>query len=184
MLVTKNNISVREIHEGDFGKVVDYFLKSDKDFLLGMGVEISKLPSRHEWLKLLADEFYKPVEDKKFFYVIWLLNDIPVGHSNINKIIFGEEAYMHLHIWEESERQKGTGLEFVKLSLPYYFKNFRLKRLYCEPYALNPAPNKALEKLGFEFIGQHETTPGWISFRQLVNRWCLNFDKYQVLYAS
>jgi hypothetical protein len=43
--------------------------------------------------------------------------------------------------------------------------------LYCEPYALNPAPNKTLEKLGFKFLKTYTTIPGWINFEQEVNLW-------------
>jgi len=41
----------------------------------------------------------------------------------------------------------------------------------CEPYALNPAPNKILKKVGFTFIKIYETTPGWINFKQKVNQY-------------
>jgi ribosomal-protein-alanine N-acetyltransferase len=133
-------------------------------------VDPSKLPGKEKWLNLLADEQRQPLQNKKFYYVIWLLNNTPVGHSNINKIIFGEEAYMHLHIWNSDKRQKGIGLEFIKMSLPYYFDKLKLKRLYCEPSALNPAPNKILQKIGFDFEKKYEIIPGWINFYQTVNR--------------
>lgn len=180
MLITHNNLSVREIEEGDFESIVDYFLKADKGFLLNMGVDVSKLPKKEEWLKLLSNDHQQSVMEKKFFYVIWLLNAVPIGHSSINKIIFGKEAYMHLHMWESNKRQKGMGVEFIKMSVPYYFDTFKLRKLYCEPYALNPAPNRALEKSGFNFIEQHETIPGWLNFYQPVNKWCMDFDKYQL----
>jgi RimJ/RimL family protein N-acetyltransferase len=178
MPVAKNDLAIREITEPDFASMVDYFLKADIEYLAGMGVDAEKLPRREEWLQLLTDEFRKPPEKKGFFYVIWLLNNVPVGHSNINKIIFGEEAYMHLHLWSADIRQKGMGFEFIKMSLPYYFEKFKLKRLYCEPYAFNPAPNKTLKKLGFDFLKEYDTIPGWINLHQTVNKWCLDVDKY------
>lgn len=181
MLKTQNNLSVREIKESDFESIVDYFLKADKDFLSGMGVDTCKLPQREEWLKLLSDEYQQPIENKKIFYVIWTLSNEPIGHSNINKIIYGQQAYMHIHLWHSGKRQKGMGSEFIKMSLPYYFDNFKIIKLYCEPYALNPAPNRALDKSGFDFIGQHETVPGPLNFHQLVNKWCLDLNKYQLL---
>lgn len=181
--MTENNFSIRDIEKNDFEKIVDYFLKADKNFLEGMGVDTTKLPRREEWLKVLSDDFKNPLKNKKFFFVIWLLDKMPVGHSNINKIVFGEEAYMHLHLWHAGARQKGIGLEFIKMTLPWYFDRFKLKKLYCEPYAFNPAPNKIMQKLGFDFIKQYETVPGWINLHQLVNMWCLDRDKYQLLYG-
>ena len=175
------NISVREFNIEDSDSIVDYFLQANESFLHQMGVDVSKLPGRSEWLKLLKDEYDLPFKERKFYYLTWLINDIPVGHSNINKIIFGEEAYMHLHMWHSEKRKKGMGHEFIKMSLPYYFDRFKLKRLYCEPNAFNTAPNKTLEKSGFQFIKQYDTTPGWINYYQTVNRWCLELLDYEQL---
>jgi RimJ/RimL family protein N-acetyltransferase len=177
MPMEERRLLVRESTIVDFESVVDYFLNADEDFLNRMGVDVFKLPKRDEWLKLLVGEYSRPIQEKNFYYLIWLLNDIPVGHSNINKIVFGEEAYMHLHMWSLDSRMKGLGAEFVKLCTPHYFNKFRLRRLYCEPNAMNPAPNRTLEKLRFEFIKQYATTPGWINYYQNVNLWCLRDEK-------
>jgi RimJ/RimL family protein N-acetyltransferase len=174
-------LSVRTCDEGDYERIVDYFLRADPNFLLGMGVDISRLPDRAVWLQVLAEDHLRPVEQKNFFYLLWLADGVPVGHSNINKIIFGEEAYMHLHLWHTDKRQKGMGLAWLKMSLPRYFDQFKLKKLYCEPYAHNPAPNKTLERLGFELLGQYETVPGWINFYQPVNRWRMSHERYKEL---
>jgi len=177
-VVDQNILSVREAGENDLERIVDYFCNADKDFLLGMGVEPLKLPQKDEWLKLLFHESQRCLMNKKIFYVVWLFNNIPVGHSNINKIIWSEEAYMHIHMWDSSNRQNGIGVKFIELSLPHFFDNFVLKRLYCEPYALNPSPNKTLKKIGFEFLREYVTIPGWIQFEQPVNLWVLSYDRF------
>jgi RimJ/RimL family protein N-acetyltransferase len=69
----------------------------------------------------------------------------------------------------------------MKMSLRLYFDKFELKKLFCEPYAKNPAPNKTLERLGFDFIEQYDTTPGWLNFFQTVNRWGMDLNKYKTL---
>jgi [ribosomal protein S5]-alanine N-acetyltransferase len=164
-----------------YEQIVDYFVNADVLFLDGMGVDPKLLPSREVWLKTLYENHQKPIEGRNIYYVIWHVGGKPIGHSNINKIIFGQEAYMHLHIWQPATRKQGFGLNLVRRSIPFYFKNFQLKNLYCEPYALNPAPNKALKKLGFEFIKEYETKPGLISFPQPVNRWCLSETQFNIL---
>ena len=169
-----DRLSVREMELNDAVRIVDYFVNADRDFLIGMGADPDKLPSKIEWLKLLEEEFLKPLKEKEFYYIIWLINGEPVGHSNINKIEYGETATMHLHLWINAKRKSGYGLEFMKMTLPYFFKEFELKTLICEPYAENPAPNKILPKLGFEFIGPITKTPGWINFKQTVNRFELS----------
>lgn len=172
-------LSVRPIQENDIDKIIEYWTKADTHFLNGMGVDTNKIPSENEWRKMLLDQISQPIEAKQSYCIIWLLDNQPIGHSNINKIIFSEEAYMHLHIWRSDIRKNGLGISFVKMTLPYYFKNFKLKKLLCEPYALNPAPNKTLQKLGFSFIKNYITTPGWLNYEQPVNRWELSCETFK-----
>ena len=177
----KDLFSVREIQKGDIPALTRYWLDADTAFLTGMGVDLDKLPGKEEFETMLSEQLEQPYEVKGSYCIIWEIDGKPVGHSNINKIIFGEEAYMHLHIWEAGVRQKGTGTAFVKLTLPYFFKNYQLKKLYCEPYALNPAPNKTLEKAGFQFLKKYITTPGWLNFEQEVNLWEMSFERFKDL---
>ena len=174
-------LSVRELREDDIPFIIRYWLESDPAFLTGMGVDLSKLPSKEEWEQMLREQTRQSIEQKKSYCIIWLLDDEPVGHCNVNKIEFGNEAYMHLHLWPAGKRKKGIGTEFVKKSLPYFFRNLSLQKLYCEPYAFNPAPNKTLERIGFTFIEEYITTPGWINFEQPVKRWQLNREDFEQL---
>lgn len=164
-------ITVREIEPNDIEKVVDYFVNADSGFLKEMGADKSKLPKREEWIKKLKSELEKKPSEKEFYYVIWLLDDQAIGHSNINKIEFGNIATMHLHLWKNDQRRNGLGFDFLRLTIPYYFKNLRLEKLICEPKSENIAPNRVLQKLGFELVRTYETTPGWINFHQTVNRY-------------
>jgi len=170
---------VREIQISDVNLIVNYFHNSTPEFLIGMGAEPKKLPEKEKWKNILLEEINKPLKDKNFYYIIWTIDKKPIGHSNINKIEFGKSAFMHLHLWNNDNRQQGTGQFFIKKTIPYYFDNFELEELLCEPYAQNPAPNRILEKIGFELIKTYETIPGWINFHQLVNKWCLSKNKFE-----
>lgn len=172
-------ISVREIQASDIELITQYWTTADPAFLTGMGVDLSKLPAKEDWTKMLTDQLSKPLKEKPSYCIIWEVNNEPIGHSNVNKIIFGEEASMHLHLWKTGIRGKGLGTELVKKTLPFFFENLELKKIYCEPYALNPAPNKTLEKVGFQFIKEYITTPGWLNFEQPVNRWELSFEDFR-----
>ena len=90
---------------------------------------------------------------------------------------FGKEAYMHLHVWPATFRQKGMGLTFFKRPIPLYFESFQLERLFCEPKASNLPPNKTLPKLGFELEAEIEKMPGWINYSQIINRYILTRPK-------
>ncbi len=169
-----DQLTVRELTHDNIPHLINYWLTADKPFLEGMGVDTAKMPSRQQWLDVLNEQLSAPLQEKKSYCIIWLLDGEPVGHSNINKIVFGEEAYMHLHLWKSDKRKQGMGLNFVKMTIPYFFKNFGLKTLYCEPYAHNEAPNRTLQKAGFEFVKQFTTTPGWLNFEQEVKLWRMN----------
>lgn len=126
------NISVRQIQRDELHFVVDYFSNSDADYLLAMGADKSKMISKEDWIQKLNVDIDKPLKQKEFYYLLWLIDDKPVGHSNINKLEFGHKAYMHLHMWTSGKRKKGLGAEFVKLCIPIYFEIFQLKKLLCE----------------------------------------------------
>ncbi|MBC5772645.1 GNAT family N-acetyltransferase [Pontibacter sp. KCTC 32443] len=174
-----SNLSVRELQEQDITLIADYWLKSDSEHLIGMGVDMAKLPTRQQLTQMLQAQLNAPLHEKQSYCVIWEVDSQAVGHSNINKIMFGEEAYMHLHMWRSDIRKQGLGSALVKMSLPYFFENLQLKTLYCEPYALNPAPNKTLQKVGFELEKEYITIPGSLNFEQPVKRWRLSYSKYK-----
>jgi len=172
-------LSVREMVKEDIVLIIDYFVNADADFLKSMGADKTKLPNRAEWIKKLNKEFEKTNEEKEYYYIIWMIDNQPTGHSNINKIDFGQNATVHLHLWKSNNRAKGLGLQFLKRTVPFYFNNFKLKKLICEPKANNIAPNQALKKAGFEFIKTYETIPGMINFFQSVNRYEMTKDRFK-----
>ncbi len=176
-----SNLSVREIQTDDIPPLINYWLSAGEEFLRGMGADPAKIPPKDEWEKMLLEQISQSYEEKKAYCIIWLAGGEAVGHSNVNKIIYGQEAYMHLHLWKSASRKTGWGTSFLKMTLPLFFENLKLKTLYCEPYALNTAPNKVLEKLGFDFIKTYITTPGYLNFEQPVNRWQLSRDKFRML---
>ena len=154
-------------------------MNADEAFLRGMGADIKKVPPREQWEAMLREQVQTPLPLKRSYCIVWLLDDTPVGHSNASDIIFGKEAHMHLHIWQLSIRQKGMGTAFVKMTLPYYFNDLQIAELYCEPYALNEAPNKTLEKTGFSFVKEYTTVPGWLNFEQPVKKWKLTLEDFK-----
>lgn len=170
--------TVREIELRDLDLLADYWLKSDADFLINMGVDLNKLPTRKMLINMLSEQLNLSYDEKKSYALIWEHNGGQIGHSNVNNIKFGKEATMHLHIWNQKNRMKGIGVELINESLKYYFNKLQLKKIICEPYALNPGPNRTLEKVGFHFVKEYETIPGSLNFLQYVNRWELSKENY------
>lgn len=174
-------IEVKEIMPSEVHLIGDYWFNADLEYLNGMGADKQKLPSKEDFGNMLQKQISLPYTKKSAYALIWKLNNIPVGHSNINGITFGQEAKMHLHLWNGQHRKSGYGARFVLKSIPFYFKHFDLQKLICEPYALNPAPNRTMKKLGFSFVKRYTTIPGSINFEQEVNRWELSKQQFEQL---
>ena len=172
--MTKNILSVKEIEHKDINFIADYWFNSDKEYLLNMGVDVEKLPAREDFVAMLKTQITLPYNEKKVYGVVWYVDDKPIGHSNLNPLVYNDNGYMHLHIWYQEYRNKGYGIDFIKMSTAAYFNNLKLKKLYCQPNAFNPSPNKTLEKAGFKFVKEYITTPGSITFEQAVKLWEVN----------
>src|SRR3984893_17672901 len=110
-------LSSREEYE----LMLDYFYEADDRFLRGMGVDRLKLPQRDQWLDSLLVDHEKPDKESDRFYLVWIFRGQRVGHSSINKIIHGTEAFIHLHLWNSQSRRAGLGTEFVRRSANFFF---------------------------------------------------------------
>lgn len=82
-------------------------------------------------------------------------------------MVFGDLAYMHLHLLHAQDRRRGYGTEFVRQSAATYVEQFALERLYCEPHAFNTAPNRTLQAAGFRYVSTQRTTPGALNVEQV-----------------
>lgn len=167
-------LNVRELTHNDIPLIADYWLNASPEYLRSMGADAALLPPRQQFEAMLAAQLALPASKKRAYALIWELNGTPCGHCNVNGIEYGNHAYMHLHLWHNSTRQKGLGLQLVKLSVPFFFRTLELQTLYCEPYAQNPAPNRTLQRAGFVLERTYTTVPGSINFEQEVNRYALS----------
>jgi len=165
--------TVREMRLSEFEFVIDYFFKATPEFLETLGVDPSRLPTPDSWRERFQLEQAKPIEQRAWLIVIWLLNNRPLGFSTSDKITYGEQANLHLHVFDPERRNQGHGAECVRRSADLYFEQLKLKRLFCEPYAFNVAPNRTLQKAGFKYLKTHMTVPSPINFHQAVTRWVM-----------
>lgn len=172
-MVLSDTRIVRPMQLSETDLVIDYFHSATPDYLNSLGVDPARLLERAQWTAHFAKLFSMPVEHRPSLFVLWELNGEPAGFSSSDKIVFGEEAYMHLHILHPERRQQGNGTFFVRQTAKLYVETLRIKRLFCEPYALNAAPNRTLQAVGFKYIKTHETVPGPLNFPQPVTRWMI-----------
>jgi len=139
-----------------------------------LGVDRASLPSRDAWHSTYVEDYARPIEEREGYSLVWELDGRTVGFSSTDRIVFGEEAFMHLHIMGPDLRHRGYGTEFVKESARHYFRVLQLERLYCEPNAFNRAPNRTLQRAGFHYLFTHEAQPSPMNFHQATTRWMLD----------
>lgn len=176
---TQAEITVREVEKDDIQYIVGYWNNSSTDVLLAMGIDINNIES----LKNLGDRLEKQLElsyeNKAAFVLVAMIDEKRIGHCYVNNLIYGKEAFMHLHIWKTNMHKKGMGSEMVRQSIPHFFEKLKLQTLFCEPAAMNPAPNKTLERIGFKFIKRHTTIPAGWTFQLEVNHWEMTLESFK-----
>ena len=166
-------LTVREMMASEVDVIIQYFQDSTPEHLETLGVDPTRLPPVQSWRERLQRECTLPIEQRTMMLVIWLSDGQPVGFSTSDKIRYGEQAHMHLHVTEPERRHQGTGVECVRRSADIYFERLKLKRLFCEPNAFNVPPNRTLQKAGFKYLKTHMTVPGPLNFHQAVTRWVM-----------
>jgi hypothetical protein len=173
--MTKNPATrrARPMQLSETGLIIDYFHSASPEYLNALGVDPSRLPDRAQWKARFEQRFALPIEERNFFAILWEIDGRAAGWSSADKIVFGQEAYMHLHMLDPDRRRVGNGTFFVRESAKIYFDTLRISRLFCEPHALNVAPNRTLQAAGFKYVKTHETVPGPFNFHQPVTRWML-----------
>ncbi|MGY4497081.1 RimJ/RimL family protein N-acetyltransferase [Bradyrhizobium sp. GM24.11] len=167
-------VTVRPMTLHETAMIIEYFHAATPEHLEMLGVDPSRLPQASQWQRLYEQMFDQPVEQRSSLLVSWLYNDRFLGFSTADKIRVGQQANMHLHITDASQRQQGIGVACVRQTVELYFQILKLKQLFCEPNSFNVAPNRTLQKAGFKYIKTHMTVPGPLNFHQAVNRWVID----------
>ncbi|MBR0855594.1 GNAT family N-acetyltransferase [Bradyrhizobium liaoningense] len=164
-------LDVREMRLDETPLVIDYFHSSTPEHLEMLGVDPTRLPPREAWATIFNTLYGVEIEQRRGFFLIWLMDGDPIGFSSCDKIVFGAQANMHLHVTKPAERKRGIGTQCVRLSVEIYFQKLKIKQLFCEPNAFNVGPNRTLQRAGFKYVKTHMTVPGPLNFHQVVNRW-------------
>jgi RimJ/RimL family protein N-acetyltransferase len=173
-VVEPPTLLVREMQLSEVEVRINYFHDASDEYLQMLGVDRALLPGREAWLASYEEDHARPIAERESYSLIWEMDGQTVGFSSADHIAFGHDAFMHLHVLRPDKRRRGLGAEFVKRSATHYFEALELQRLFCEPNAMNIAPNRTLQRAGFRYLFSLETTPGPINFRQVTTRWVLD----------
>lgn len=174
MVAEPLGLAVRDMRPDEVRLRVDYFHDATDEDLSTMGVGRHLLPPRDAWERRDRDALARPFDERPFHALVWELDGEVVGFSTADRIRFGTDAAMHLHVVDPFRRRRGLGARFVRMSAETYIVALRLERLFSEPNAFNLAPNRTLQRAGFRYLLSHRCTPGPINVPQVTTRWVLD----------
>src|SRR5271163_4074813 len=167
------SLVVREMTVDEVDLLIDYFHRSTPEHLQMLGVDPARLPAREDWRAAYLADYRRPLQERSSLLVMWELDGVAIGFSTADKITYGEQAHMHLHITDPERRRSGIGSECVRATADLYFEVLALERLFCQPNAFNMAPNRTLQRAGFRYVKTYETVPGALNHHQAVTLWVL-----------
>ena len=97
-------LTAREMVSTEVDLIIEYFQNATPEYLETLGVDPTRLPPVDAWRDRLRRECNLPANQRATVLVIWLSDDRPIGFSTSNKIRFGEQANMHLHVTDPERR--------------------------------------------------------------------------------
>ena len=151
--------------------VITYFHSRSDAQLAVMGCARDCLPEMSVWRDDLFMQASLPVCERSIYYVGWYADRRLIGHANINDIVFGDRALLHMHMWDDGMTGRGYGPRLLTESLRHFFREFSLRQITCTPKADNPGPNGALRRLGIPIAQHYEARPGPMATDQMVNHY-------------
>lgn len=152
-MVTEMLFSVRPMMKSELHIIANYLLGYGIQNAARMGL-VDSIPDAETLISANSLDYDRPVEKKRSFHLLWMINEKPVGFCSLLDIKYDDIASIHLHIYDETMRGRGFGGHLFCLSVIDLFDRFSLKRMICEPRAENEMPNRMLRKVGFLLRGK------------------------------
>jgi RimJ/RimL family protein N-acetyltransferase len=134
----------------------DYIYNSPKEFLISIGFDLSRFPSRTKFVENLESrikaQMARPESDKNYQKIIAKLRKKPIAAVVLvpNE---DESAHAHFHIWDSSLRGKGLGKDILTNGLKLLMDHQKRTSAFIEPHKENTRMNKLMAKCGFKLLG-------------------------------
>jgi hypothetical protein len=91
----------------DVGIRIDYFHGGSDDHLRTLGVDRALLATPEAWWRFCEEDYARPIRERLNYSLVWELDGQAVGFSSTDQIVFGETAFIHLHIMRATQRRRG-----------------------------------------------------------------------------
>jgi hypothetical protein len=105
---TTPRLSARPMRLDEVDLIIEYFHGASPEHLEMLGVDPTRLPERKQWKQRYEDDFARPIAERRAFLVVWQLDEASIGFSTADKIKYGVQANMHLHIVDPSFAVMGS----------------------------------------------------------------------------
>lgn len=154
--ITRNDVSLRDLAEGDVPLLMDYWYRSPPGYVEAMGVDPTKLEPEETMRKRLIERArsMKDQPQSKSPALCVLYQGEPIGVHVVNPVTEGESAVFHAHFWKRDLRGKGIGTVSYALASRLFMERFNLKEIYFKTPAQNTASIRVKEKLGIPYLGE------------------------------
>ena len=151
-------MKVREITSSDIPFILAYWRENSFADLERMGELARPDENANREFMTWFCETRPSVDEAKEDILIWEVDERAIGYATLKDVRPGQDAQIHLHMWDKELRGKGFGSVLFCLSAVTFITKFQLKNLYCQPKSDNPMPNRMLTKIGFPML----ETVDWI----------------------
>ncbi len=168
------NLTIRPLTEEDIPYIVRYWFENSDENIIQMGADKTKLNSQIEFSNQLQTMCNAALEKTKSYYMIWLIDNKPIGYNALKDIQKDEIAHMHLHMWNSEYRGKGYGAKLFCMAALEFYNMFNLKMILCEPRSSNPMPNRMLTKIGFKKWRTYLSTSSELSLTCELNSYIID----------
>lgn len=168
------NLSIRPLEENDIPYIVRYWFENDDENLLRIGADKAKFICPHSFAQSLEIVCKTPLEQVKSYYLVWLIDNKPIGYNALKDICVDGIAHMHLNMWDSAYRGKGYGAKLFCMAALKFYQLFQLKMILCEPRSTNPMPNKMLTKIGFQKWKTYVSTASELALTCELNSYIIN----------
>jgi hypothetical protein len=86
---------------------INYFHEASDEHLRLLRVDRSLLPTRQAWRTFYQKDYARPIRERINYSLVWRRGGQVVGFRSTDRIDFGNQAFMHLHLSEAEQRNTG-----------------------------------------------------------------------------
>ena len=143
----QQKLVVRELEERDIPLIDTYWRSLTQDDLNRMSIDCDRIPASDEFRARLTKLLDTPLSDRASDPLVWEVDGTAVGFTNLNNISRGNQADIHLHMFDSKFRGKGLGRRLFVRCVQKYFQRHHLTKIICQPASTNPGPTGLMRAL-------------------------------------